>query len=40
MTDGSEVAGWFGERSLASSDTERKDIYLESVYRIDEDSGE
>lgn len=40
MTDGSEVAGWFGERSLASSDTERKDIYLELVYRIDEDSGE
>ncbi len=30
--DGTVVRGWFGERSLASSDPNRSDIYLERIY--------
>ena len=35
--DGHEVRGWFGENSLAASDTSRGDIYLERVYDVGED---
>ena len=34
LTDGTEIAGYFGERSMASSEPERKDIYIEKVYRV------
>jgi len=34
LTDGTEIAGYFGRRSMASSDPERKDIYLETVYKV------
>jgi len=34
--DGSVVRGFFGEQSLASSDTNRSDIYLEQLYMEDE----
>ena len=34
--DGTKVAGWFGESSLASTDDQRSDLYLERAYLIDE----
>lgn len=39
LTDGTEIAGYFGLRSMASSEPERKDIYIEKVYKVPEDSG-
>ena len=39
LNDGGVIAGWFGARSMASSDTERRDLYLEQVYRIPDDGG-
>lgn len=39
LTDGTEIAGYFGTQSMASSDPERRDIYLEMVYTIPEDGG-
>lgn len=39
LTDGTEIAGYFGRRSMASSDPERKDIYIERAYRIPADGG-
>ena len=38
LTDGTEIAGYFGVRSMASSEPERKDIYIEQVY-IEPDGG-
>jgi len=35
--DGTLVFGYFGERSMAASDKERSDIYLERVYSVDKD---
>ena len=35
--DGREVRGYFGTNSLASSDADRRDIFLERVYDIDQD---
>lgn len=32
---GTKVAGWFGEKSLASTDDPRSDLYLERAYAID-----
>jgi hypothetical protein len=37
LKNGSTVAGFFGTRSFASSDPEERDIFIEQVYRIDED---
>jgi hypothetical protein len=39
LTDGTEIAGYFGLRSMASSEPERKDIYIERVYTVPEDDG-
>jgi hypothetical protein len=38
LKDGSMVGGFFGTHSFASSDPEERDIYIEQVYRIDQDS--
>lgn len=35
--DGTQVHGYFGERSLAASDANRSDIYLERLYHAAED---
>jgi hypothetical protein len=40
LTDGTEIAGYFGELSLASSDPDHKDIFLEKVYTIPENDGD
>ena len=37
MDDGSEVAGYFGSNSFASSESAERDLYLEDVYRIADD---
>jgi Family of unknown function (DUF6338) len=37
LKDGTEIAGYFGARSMASSEPERKDIYIERVYQVPED---
>lgn len=37
LKDGSQVAGWFGQRSFASSDPKERDLYVERVYRVDDD---
>lgn len=39
LRDGAEIAGYFGPRSMASSDPERKDIFLERVYTVPPDDG-
>ncbi len=39
LADGTEIAGYFGLRSMASSDPERKDIYIERVYKVPEGGG-
>jgi hypothetical protein len=39
LTDGTEIAGYFGRRSMASSEPEHKDIYIEQVYRVPEGGG-
>ena len=37
LNDGTEIAGYFGVRSMASSEPEHKDIYIEQVYTVPED---
>ncbi len=37
MDDGSEVAGYFGSSSFASSESAERDLYLEDVYRVADD---
>jgi len=37
--DGVTIRGYFGPNSLASSDEERSDLYLERLYDVDEASG-
>lgn len=37
--DGTKIGGWFGENSLASSDDDRSDLYLERSYLIDDDGN-
>jgi hypothetical protein len=37
FSDGTKVHGYFGENSLAGSDPERSDIYLERLYTVGED---
>ena len=39
LTDGTEIAGYFGLRSMASSDPDRKDLYIEKVYKVPVDDG-
>ncbi len=39
LTDGTEIAGYFGAKSMASSDPERKDLYIEKVYNTKSLSG-
>jgi hypothetical protein len=34
LRDGTEIAGYFGARSMASSDAASRDIFIEKVYRI------
>jgi Family of unknown function (DUF6338) len=34
LRDGAEVAGYFGGQSMASSDRDRKDLYLERVFVV------
>lgn len=36
LTDGTGIAGYFGRQSMASSDPDRRDIYIERVYRVAE----
>src|SRR6056297_511813 len=37
--DDTTVAGFFGENSLAASDAERSDLYLERLYFVDDDGS-
>jgi hypothetical protein len=37
LTDGREIAGFFGDKSMASSDPERRDIFIEKLYKVPED---
>lgn len=39
LTDGTEIAGYFGSKSMASSDPGRKDLYIEKVYRVPVDGS-
>lgn len=39
LNDGTEIAGFFGQKSMASSDPERKDLYIEKVYTVPPDDG-
>ena len=39
LTDGTEIAGYFGPRSMASSDPGRKDIFIEKVYDVPADGS-
>ena len=39
LTDGREIAGYFGAKSMASSDPERKDIFVEKVYTVPYDGS-
>jgi hypothetical protein len=38
LKDGTEWAGFFGEDSFAASETGQRDLYLQKVYTIDDDS--
>lgn len=37
--DGTVIAGFFGEKSLAASNPDRRDIYLEYLYAVGEDGN-
>lgn len=39
MDDGTKYYGYFGENSLASSDNDNRDIYIEYIYDLDEDGS-
>lgn len=39
LNDGTEIAGFFGYQSMASSDPDRKDIYLEKTYTVPADNS-
>ena len=39
LTDGTEIAGYFGRQSMASSDPSRRDIFIELVYTVPDDGG-
>jgi hypothetical protein len=40
LTSGERVAGLFGAKSFASSDTAERDLYLEEEYSVDGDRWE
>lgn len=37
MKDGSKVAGFFGDKSFASSDASERDLYIQEIFRIVQD---
>lgn len=39
LRDGKEIAGYFGSKSMASSDPNRRDIYIEKVYTVPTDGS-
>ncbi|MGC8475649.1 MAG: DUF6338 family protein [Acetobacteraceae bacterium] len=39
LADGTEIAGYFGRQSMASSDPSRRDIFVERVYTVPDDGG-
>ena len=39
LSDGTEIAGFFGSKSMASSDPGRKDLYVEKVYKVPDDGS-
>lgn len=39
LQDGKQVAGYFGFKSMASSDPERRDLFLEAVYTVPQDGA-
>ncbi len=39
LRDGKEIAGYFGHNSMASSDPNRRDIYIEKVYTVPSDGS-
>lgn len=39
LTNGTEIAGFFGGLSMASSDPAKRDIYLEKTYMIPDDGS-
>ncbi len=39
LIDGTEIAGFFGASSMASSDPERKDLFLERLYTVPDDGA-
>lgn len=39
LADGTEIAGYFGPKSMASSESDRRDVYIEKVYRVPVDGG-
>jgi hypothetical protein len=39
LKEGTEIAGYFGDRSMASSDPEHRDIYIERVYKLPENGA-
>jgi hypothetical protein len=36
LQNGTQVAGWMGELSMASSDPDKRDLYIEEVYIVEE----
>ncbi len=38
LKDGSTVSGYFGEKSIAASDPEERDLYIEEVYTLGENN--
>lgn len=36
LKDGRKVGGWMGQKSVASSDPENRDLYVEKIYEIDD----
>jgi len=39
LKDSTEIAGFFGLNSMASSDLNRRDIYIEKVYKVPADGS-
>ena len=40
LTNETQIAGYFGPMSMASSDPDRKDIYIEKLYKVPDDGGD
>lgn len=39
LNDGSQVLGWYGSQSFSSSIAGERDLFLESVFQMDEDGA-